>query len=159
MTSVIARSAHALHVVLRKDSFPMNSRIPFAIVLTLFAATTACNKDSGSGAGGAGSATSTTAAGGKITPEVKDMFKTRCAMCHGDNGKGDGPAAAALNPKPRNYTDVTWQNSVKDEDIKKTITMGGAAVGKSPVMPASPDLNDKPELDGLVAYVRSFKGK
>jgi mono/diheme cytochrome c family protein len=137
----------------------MSSRIPFVVAIALLAATTACNKDSGSGAGGAGSATATTAAAGKITPEVKEMFKTRCATCHGETGHGDGPASAALTPKPRNYTDVTWQNSVKDEDIKKTITMGGAAVGKSPIMPASPDLTDKPELDGLVAYVRSFKGK
>jgi len=137
----------------------MSSRIPFAIVLALLATAVACNKDSGSGAGGAGSGSSTTAAAGKITPEVKELFKTRCATCHGETGHGDGPASAALNPKPRAYSDVAWQNSVKDEDIKKTITMGGAAVGKSPIMPASPDLNDKPELDGLVAYVRSFKGK
>ncbi|CAN5629884.1 hypothetical protein BH09MYX1_BH09MYX1_01400 [soil metagenome] len=133
----------------------MSSRIPFAVVIALLAATSACNKDSGSGGGGAASATAAVT----ITPEVKEMFKTRCAACHGESGHGDGPASAALNPKPRNYTDVAWQNSVTDDDIKKTITMGGAAVGKSAVMPASPDLNDKPELDGLVAYVRSFKGK
>jgi mono/diheme cytochrome c family protein len=157
MTSVIARTAHVLHVLFRKDPSPMSSRIPIAIVLALLATTVACNKDSGAGAGGAGS--STTAAVGKITPEVKELFKSRCATCHGETGHGDGPASAALNPKPRAYSDVTWQNSVKDDDIKKTITMGGAAVGKSPIMPASPDLADKPELDGLVAYVRSFKGK
>jgi len=135
----------------------MSSRISFALAIALLAAASACNKDSGTGTAGAGSAT--TASAGKITPEVKEMFKQRCASCHGETGHGDGPAAAALNPKPRAYSDVAWQNSVKDDDIKKTITMGGAAVGKSPIMPASPDLNDKPELDGLVAYVRSFKGK
>jgi len=90
--------------------------------------------------------------------DAHDMFKTRCAPCHGDHGKGDGPGAAALNPKPRNYTDATWQAKVKDEDIKKTILYGGAAVGKSPQMPANPDLDGKPELDGLVKVVRDFKG-
>ena len=85
-----------------------------------------------------------------------DAFKSRCAPCHGETGHGDGPASAALTPKPRNYTDKTWQSSVKDEDIKKTILYGGAAVGKSPLMPASPDLDGKPELDGLVAVVRAF---
>lgn len=138
----------------------MSSRISLAVAVAvaLVAAAAACNKDSGTGTGGAASATVTTAAGA-VTPEVKEMFKARCATCHGEDGKGDGPAAAALNPKPRNYTDVAWQNTVKDDEIKKAITMGGAAVGKSPIMPASPDLADKPELDGLVAYVRSFKGK
>jgi mono/diheme cytochrome c family protein len=94
-----------------------------------------------------------------ITPEVETMFTNRCTPCHGTTGHGDGSGAAALNPKPRNYTDVAWQKSVTDEQIKKTILYGGAAVGKSPSMPANPDLDGKPELDGLVAKVRSFGGK
>jgi mono/diheme cytochrome c family protein len=86
-----------------------------------------------------------------------EVFKTRCVMCHGESGKGDGPAAVALNPKPRNYTDAVWQKSVTDEQIKKTITEGGAAVGKSPLMPAQSDLKQKPEvLDGLVKIIRAF---
>jgi cytochrome c553 len=88
---------------------------------------------------------------------AKEIFDTRCAACHGTEGKGNGPGAAALNPKPRNYTDKAWQAAVTDEQIKKTILLGGAAVGKSPVMPASPDLDEKPEVvDGLVKIVRRF---
>ena len=102
-------------------------------------------------------ATATTAAAGAV--DAHELFQTRCSPCHGPNGKGDGPGAAALNPKPRNYTDVNWQNSVTDEHIKQTILYGGAAVGKSPNMPANPDLEGKPELDGLVKVVREFKGK
>jgi hypothetical protein len=72
-------------------------------------------------------------------------------------GKGDGPGSAALNPKPRNYTDKEWQKTVTDEQIRTTILKGGPAVGKSPTMPASPDLESKPEvLDGLVQVIRSF---
>lgn len=89
--------------------------------------------------------------------QAKEIFNTRCAACHGTEGKGDGPGAAALTPKPRNYTDKEWQKSVTDDQIRKTITLGGAAVGKSPIMPASPDLESKPEVvDGLVQMVRSF---
>ncbi len=89
--------------------------------------------------------------------DPKEVFNSRCATCHGASGHGDGPASAALNPKPRNYTDETWQKSVTDDQIKKTILYGGAAVGKSPVMPASPDLESKPEvLDALVKLVRGF---
>ena len=32
------------------------------------------------------------------------MFKGWCGPCHGVSGKGDGPAAAALNPKPADLT-------------------------------------------------------
>jgi mono/diheme cytochrome c family protein len=89
------------------------------------------------------------------TPQ--DVFKTRCVMCHGESGKGDGAAAVALNPKPRDYTNLEWQKSVTDDQIKKTITGGGASVGKSPIMPAQPDLASKPEvLDGLVKIIRAF---
>jgi mono/diheme cytochrome c family protein len=34
----------------------------------------------------------------------KQIYMTVCATCHGNTGRGDGPAAAALNPKPANYT-------------------------------------------------------
>lgn len=90
--------------------------------------------------------------------EARNLFKTRCVVCHGEDGKGDGPGAAALNPKPRNYTDAAWQASVTDEQIHKTIVFGGAAVGKSPNMPGNPDLESKPAVvDELVKRVRSFK--
>ncbi len=93
-----------------------------------------------------------------ISPEVAEVYKTRCATCHGDDGKGSGPAAAALNPKPRNYSDPAWQSSVTDEQLKTTIIKGGAGVGKSPLMPGAPDLEAKPEVvSGLVAKIRSFK--
>lgn len=91
--------------------------------------------------------------------DPKELFKTRCVMCHGESGKGDGPASAALTPKPRDYTDTVWQKSVTDEQIKKAITGGGAAVGKSPLMPGQPDLSNNPAaLDGLVKLIRAFAG-
>jgi mono/diheme cytochrome c family protein len=89
--------------------------------------------------------------------DPKEVFKVRCVMCHGEGGKGDGPASVALNPKPRNYTDKEWQKTVTDEQIKKTIVGGGASMGKSPLMPAQADLATKPEvLDGLVKIIRTF---
>ncbi|MBK7670533.1 MAG: c-type cytochrome [bacterium] len=83
--------------------------------------------------------------------EAHEMFNTRCAACHGQFGRGDGPGAAGLNPKPRNYADAAWQSTVTDEEIEKAIVYGGAAVGKSPQMVANPDLQAKP---GVVAALR-----
>jgi len=91
------------------------------------------------------------------TEEARKTFDTVCATCHGQDGTGNGPGAAALNPKPRNYTDKTWQASVTDDQIKKIILEGGAAVGKSPAMPAQVQLRDKPEVvSALVRIVRTF---
>ena len=85
------------------------------------------------------------------------IFKVRCSTCHGADGKGNGPAAITLNPKPRNYTDPVWQKSVTDDHIREIIVKGGAALGKSPNMLANPDLSDKPDVvDALMKKVRSF---
>jgi cytochrome c553 len=89
--------------------------------------------------------------------QAETIFKTRCSTCHGMEGKGNGPASITLNPKPRNYTDAAWQKSVTDEHILEIIVKGGAAVGKSPLMPPNPDLADKPEVvTALMHKVRSF---
>lgn len=90
--------------------------------------------------------------------DARKLFNTKCVVCHGDHGAGDGAGAAALNPKPRAFADATWQASVTDEQIKKTIVEGGASVGKSAAMAANPDLADKAEeLTALVKIVRDFK--
>ena len=88
------------------------------------------------------------------------MFSTVCASCHGADGKGNGPVAVTLNPKPRDYTNAEWQKSVKDDDIKKIILLGGKAVGKSDMMPGQPQLEKEPAvLDELVKIIRGFGPK
>jgi hypothetical protein len=98
-----------------------------------------------------------TAASSPAQAEADNIFTTRCTPCHGPNGRGDGPASASLSPHPRNFTDKSWQSSVNDEHIQKIIQYGGAAVGKSPNMPANPDLQSKPQVvSELAKKVRSF---
>lgn len=78
--------------------------------------------------------------------EAAEVFGKRCASCHGTAGKGDGPEAAKLTPRPRNFSDPTWHLAVPDHQLEKVIVQGGAAVGKSAQMPAHPDLASRPEL-------------
>ena len=88
---------------------------------------------------------------------ARGYFEQTCALCHGLDGTGNGPAAVSLNPKPRNYTDPTWQASISDDEIKQIIVVGGAGVGKSNSMPPNPGLkNDTAMLDGLVKIIRGF---
>ena len=112
-----------------------------------------CDKKDSSGPAAAGSQA---ASSSKITPAAREAYKTRCATCHGDLGKGDGPAGAALNPKARSFVDKAWQKSVTDDQIKTIIEKGGPAAGKSPLMPGAPDLAGKPEIDGLIGIIRDF---
>jgi hypothetical protein len=81
----------------------------------------------------------------------------RCSTCHGPQGAGDGPGAAGLEPKPRDFRDPAWQASVTDDHLRRIIVLGGPAVGKSPLMPPNPDLAGKDDVVGaLVARIRSL---
>jgi len=108
-----------------------------------------------------GSSATKTAAPGEILPDVRrahELFAQRCVPCHGSTGHGDGPASANLNPKPRQFANATWQASISDDQIESTIRLGGAAMGKSSLMPPNPDLERDPALlAGLRVVVREFR--
>ena len=82
----------------------------------------------------------------------KDLFKTNCASCHGDNGTGDGPAALLLNPKPRNFTVLSgWKNGSKISQIYKTLEEGVPGSGM-----ASYNFLSPADRFALIHYVRSL---
>jgi mono/diheme cytochrome c family protein len=88
--------------------------------------------------------------------EGKKLYGQFCASCHGQSGKGDGPAAAALNPKPRNHTDKEYMSQMSDDEMLKVIKNGGASVGKSPLMPPwGASLKDE-QIQDVIAYIRSL---
>jgi mono/diheme cytochrome c family protein len=99
------------------------------------------------------------AGGGAAAPAAvpgKATYDLYCVACHGADGKSDSPAALAMNPKPRDFTDKAWQAKVDDAHVAKVIKEGGAAVGLSPTMaPWGAVINDE-ELKNVVAYVRHF---
>lgn len=92
-----------------------------------------------------------------LRAEARAVFAGRCVPCHGAAGRGDGPAGGALNPRPRNFTDKAWQASVTTGQIERIVASGGAAVGKSPLMPAQGDLAQNPELlHALALYIQEL---
>jgi mono/diheme cytochrome c family protein len=64
------------------------------------------------------------------------IYNTKCAMCHGADGKGKGPAAAALSPPPADFnTSAFWQNT-SDAKITDTIENGKGQMPASDLSPA-----------------------
>ncbi len=83
------------------------------------------------------------AAGKKLTVDKA------CTACHGDSGKGDGPGAAALNPKPADWTSAKVQQQT-DGCLLWKITTGRGA------MPPWAALSET-ERGQLVQYIRTLK--
>lgn len=81
----------------------------------------------------------------------KKLADTNCVSCHGASGKGDGPAAAALNPKPADWTSQRVQSESDGELFWKISN------GRGP-MPPWKHLSEKDRWD-LVAYVKSLGKK
>lgn len=53
----------------------------------------------------------------------KEMYTSYCAVCHGKDGKGDGPAAGALKVPPADLTMLAKNNGGKYPAMKVSSTL------------------------------------
>ena len=82
--------------------------------------------------------------------EGKNLYGSKCQICHGIKGEGNGPAAFALSPKPQNFTDPAfWQKDV-EEKITTTVTHGKSHM---------PAFSLKPEEIKAIIYYMSHTFK
>jgi cytochrome c oxidase cbb3-type subunit 3 len=84
-------------------------------------------------------------------------YKTLCISCHGEKGDGNGPAGAAMNPKPGNFTDPANSERLTPEWVYKMVKNGGQANGKSPMMIAWSSALKDDQIRDVSAYVLKFK--
>jgi mono/diheme cytochrome c family protein len=103
----------------------------------------------------------------------KEMFQTYCAVCHGQDGKGAGPAAGALKMAPADLTQLTRKNNGKfpEQRVSLVITTGPSEIlaHGSKEMPVWGDLfrhmgsNDpgvaRLRIVNLTDYVKSIQAK
>ena len=87
------------------------------------------------------------------------VYKDFCVSCHGALGKGDGPAAAAFSPKPRDMTDCKIMAAESDDTLFKIIKDGSKSVGRSSAMPGFGGALKDPQIRELVDHIRSFCSK
>jgi mono/diheme cytochrome c family protein len=58
--------------------------------------------------------------------EGVELFREYCAVCHGVNAKGDGPAADALKKQPTDLTQLAHKNSGKYPILAVLTTIKGS---------------------------------
>jgi mono/diheme cytochrome c family protein len=79
----------------------------------------------------------------------KVVFTAQCFSCHGPAGKGDGPAAKDLNPKPRDLSDQKILSQTDGALFWKIST------GRKP-MPEFEKLISEDERWHVINYVRTL---
>jgi mono/diheme cytochrome c family protein len=79
----------------------------------------------------------------------KDVYTKRCAICHGDDGSGDTPMAAAFGPPPPpDFRSKTVQ-SMTDAQITNVVKNGKDR------MPKQTAVNDD-DIANIIAYIRTL---
>jgi len=86
------------------------------------------------------------------------VYKEYCSQCHGAEGKGDGPAASGLSPKPAVHANIPFEK-LPMEYLYNVITHGGRSVGKSTSMPYWGLTIGQQGVADVIAYLKAtFKG-
>src|SRR3984893_4624021 len=87
------------------------------------------------------------------------VFARHCAVCHGPNGRGNGPAAPSMFPRPRDFSSARFKykstaagEPPTDEDLLRTVRDGLAASA----MPYFAGVLSTEELNAVVAQVKSY---
>ena len=92
-------------------------------------------------------------------PRGKAVYDAHCVECHGNGGKGDGPSAAYLVPRPRDFTTAKYKirstesgTMPSDDDLIGSVRRGlyGTAMPGWDRILSDADIND------VVQYVKSL---
>jgi len=86
-------------------------------------------------------------AGGDLGTKV---YTERCVLCHGPEGKGNGPGAAGLDPKPRDHTDGAYMNARTNDQLIEVIKNGKGN------MPAWGAILSDAEVHAVLGHVRKL---
>ena len=144
-----------------KLSLGSTSLLAFALALSVGSCGGNAGDDASTSAQGtppANPPASTPSAGDSASATAIDgaaIFASRCALCHGPSGHGDGTAAKALNPKPRNFRDAAYMSSRTDEQLLEVIRNGKGAM---PAWGKSGTLTEA-QMREVLRHVRSFAGQ
>jgi mono/diheme cytochrome c family protein len=93
------------------------------------------------------------------SPLGERVYIERCAICHGPKGRGDGPAAPSMIPRPRDFTQGAYKYTSTadgeiptDADLIRVVKNGLQASG----MPYWGDILGDEEIVAVVHYIKGF---
>jgi len=80
------------------------------------------------------------------------VYRAQCRVCHGEKGKGDGPAAVGLTPRPSDLTRSERVQTMSDEELAEFLSVGKGT------MPGFREILTAQDLSDVVEWVRSLIG-
>jgi mono/diheme cytochrome c family protein len=100
--------------------------------------------------------------GADVGPDVplgRRVYAQRCAVCHGPDGRGNGPAAPSLIPRPNDFTrgQFKYKSTAAGQPPSDADLIGVVANGlHASAMPYWRDILDSTSLRAVVDYVKSL---
>ncbi len=92
-------------------------------------------------------------------PPGQEIYMKHCFWCHGEEGRGDGPAAVGMFPRPRDFVGADYRirstahgQLPTDEDLRRAIAQG---LPGTPMPGWESFLSDQ-QIGQLVEYLKSF---
>jgi len=80
--------------------------------------------------------------------------KGTCSACHGETGRGDGPAGEMTRPRPRDFTDPMFHALRSDGELFWTLKYGIPGTGMISFVPR---ILSEQEAWTVIRYIRTLK--
>jgi high-affinity iron transporter len=80
------------------------------------------------------------------------LYAEQCSGCHGADGRGDGPAAVAIVPKPRNFRSPEFWSAGAEARLGDVVRHGKPGT----MMPPFAGLLNDEQIDAVIAFLRTF---
>lgn len=84
----------------------------------------------------------------------RQVYEANCVACHGEQGRGDGPAGLALRPRPADFR-VHMAAGHTDQELFNWVSNGVEGTA----MPAFRDTLSERERWDVINYIRTFAGQ
>ena len=88
--------------------------------------------------------------------EGENLYQADCSSCHGPAGRGDGPAAGGLDPKPQNLAEN--QGFLSDAYLYWRISEGGLMEPFYSVMPSWAGILNEEQIWQIISFLRTLEG-
>jgi mono/diheme cytochrome c family protein len=87
----------------------------------------------------------------------EEVHRKLCLRCHGEQGRGDGPASKFLKIQAADWTDPERMAAFSDDELFRVIKEGGEAIGRSRLMPGFASKLTGEEIRDVIAFIETLQ--